>query len=589
MMSTKSELIQYCTELDNKYGKQMGILNLIKFKFFPSEYEQLKKRFLDKMVEYWLEKLSIEYKVSEQEIINIYDNIISKIKQSDNPYLIHDIPKLDINYLSIVRKIQSSHMNLVKNYNSGIQSKLEDYYLHLVSPEEIIDKANRLIIDEISYLYHPLYLLMNILKMISSDLTWFIKNSDLYSEVRQSDLTFRLRERFAIVKKIETSINDYISKIESKPSLTLEKDNQEFIKIKQDIRTQYTGYWPLTTFLSSITDEKYTLPTKVEEDKLIAKIQAYDLIAKNLISNFDQQKYHEFQDAFNKMLINDIPHTFDKYKILANFTHIHHFIYWTNKYLWHYREKSLIDYIDKRYVPRVFGNDLILSLWQNYKKIIFFDVETTGLQLSDDDIIEYSFVSYERKEDQIIKSDVLEILIKYNDQPYLSETIKKLTSITDNDIKEKGVSPEEARELLYQFLLNNKEHLFIAYNTQFDLMFIKKFLSTGLNNVINDLAFIDLLYVVQQLRFYVELKDFKLGTLINYYSLGKHHTKAHRATDDAEVLCYLAKEIEYSENILLSNYINQFGYYSNKEIFGYKLPQINYKEIWKKSVLKKFR
>ncbi|MFU8787287.1 MAG: 3'-5' exonuclease, partial [Candidatus Izemoplasmataceae bacterium] len=107
-----------------------------------------------------------------------------------------------------------------------------------------------------------------------------------------------------------------------------------------------------------------------------------------------------------------------------------------------------------------------MNLFNQYKQIVFFDVETTGLSPYQNEIIELGACTVISKEDKYIVSDKISLIINVN-KP-LPPKIIEITNITDDMIK-KGVH-EESLFITMQTLVQPGT-LLVAYNLPFDLSF----------------------------------------------------------------------------------------------------------------------
>ena len=102
-----------------------------------------------------------------------------------------------------------------------------------------------------------------------------------------------------------------------------------------------------------------------------------------------------------------------------------------------------------------------------YKKILVFDFETTGLYAYSDQIIEIGALLIER--DGLFETEK-ELSILLQPDKKLPDIIKNITGITDEMLFRDGVPQEVGfREL---FNLIDQDTLLCAYNIQFDLSFL---------------------------------------------------------------------------------------------------------------------
>lgn len=108
------------------------------------------------------------------------------------------------------------------------------------------------------------------------------------------------------------------------------------------------------------------------------------------------------------------------------------------------------------------------KLLQQFKKIIFFDTETTGLDPEKDQIIELAAA--------LVTENGIELKIdafcKLPEGEKIPEKIAELTHITDDMLADKGIDYREACRIFCNMLHSDSEVLLVAHNIQFDLLFI---------------------------------------------------------------------------------------------------------------------
>lgn len=168
--------------------------------------------------------------------------------------------------------------------------------------------------------------------------------------------------------------------------------------------------------------------------------------------------------------------------------------------------------------------DDLKKIVQNSKKtenvdstFVVFDIETTGLSAKADKITEIGAVKI--KNGQII--DKYSTFV--NPEVHIPENITKLTSITDEMVKD----AQTIEEILPNFLEFAGDSIFVAHNAGFDMGFIKyngKLQNIEINNTVIDT-------VTLSRAMFPNLKNHKLNTLADYLEVSlKNH---HRAVDDA--------------------------------------------------------
>lgn len=207
----------------------------------------------------------------------------------------------------------------------------------------------------------------------------------------------------------------------------------------------------------------------------------------------------------------------------------------------------------------------------NYDEIIVFDTETTGLNHTQNHIIEFSAVRFEKSNNDYEFKDSYEKLIKINYT--LPDTIKNLTGITDLDLQTKGITESLAAHEIYNILVNdsNKTKLFVAYNANFDIGFLETMLNRYHLSFVNKVDFLDVLTVYKDRASYPH----KLKDAITHYDLGDKFVNSHRATDDC-LATYEVLKVMGAIKDDLSKYVNLFGY-NPKYGVNYKANKITYK------------
>ena len=204
-----------------------------------------------------------------------------------------------------------------------------------------------------------------------------------------------------------------------------------------------------------------------------------------------------------------------------------------------------------------------LSFNERFPRIITFDTETTGFDPVKDSIIEFGFIlrEYTGKKYEVVKHGNWLVQIDY-EVPVSANKVNGLTkAMLDKDGIEREVFGEKLTELLAPNIL------LIAYNTQFDALFVQE----EIRKYLKDPTFVLLNPMMDVLTIY---RDRKTGShkLVNAISkLGVEGINSHRAYADADAAYNVFKALML-ENFNPQAYINRFGYY--KRLRGSKFPQI---------------
>lgn len=78
------------------------------------------------------------------------------------------------------------------------------------------------------------------------------------------------------------------------------------------------------------------------------------------------------------------------------------------------------------------------QLLEKYDRLVIFDTETTGLQWSRDEIIEFAAVTVEAGSSGPVVSGEYDQLVALSPGGFVPEAITKLTGLTAQDLRERG-------------------------------------------------------------------------------------------------------------------------------------------------------
>lgn len=211
------------------------------------------------------------------------------------------------------------------------------------------------------------------------------------------------------------------------------------------------------------------------------------------------------------------------------------------------------------------------SLFERYDSIVFFDVETSGLNPEEDEIIELSAVKTVKVNGCIKFDSTFNSMIKLAPGKRLSPRITEISGISNEMITRSGQEKDAVGKNFLNFLGRGKA-LMVAYNAQFDVGFLNCFFSRqGHLDALNDVDYIDAMTVYKDRRSYPH----KLKDAISAYGLVDKVANCHRAKNDVEALyeVFIAMDNEYDD---LPRYINIFGYNPKYGVNGKRLPKIKY-------------
>ena len=211
------------------------------------------------------------------------------------------------------------------------------------------------------------------------------------------------------------------------------------------------------------------------------------------------------------------------------------------------------------------------GLFSKYDRLVLFDTETTGLQFNRDEIIEFAAVVVERHNGEIVVTQEYDELITLSPGSTVPPEIERLTGISNQDIRERGIPKEQLCRDIAQMIAGNT--LMLAYNAHFDLSFLfYLLLRDGDPTILKGKDKLDLLTVYKDRRAYPH----KLCNAIEAYGLSGKVVNSHRAVDDVLATVAVMLEME-KERDDLHNYVNLFGYIPKFGIDGKAIGSVNYK------------
>ena len=211
------------------------------------------------------------------------------------------------------------------------------------------------------------------------------------------------------------------------------------------------------------------------------------------------------------------------------------------------------------------------SLFAKYDKLVLFDTETTGLQFSRDEIIEFAAVVVEQQDGKAVVTRQYDELITLTPGNTVPPKIQELTGISTQDIMERGVAKTRVcRDIAEMFSGNT---LLLAYNAHFDLSFLYYFLlRSGDPMILKGKDKLDLLTVYKDRKSYPH----KLCNAIDAYGLSGKVVNSHRAVDDVLATVEVMKAMEAERDDLIS-YVNLFGYHPKFGVDGKPIGSVTYK------------
>ena len=211
------------------------------------------------------------------------------------------------------------------------------------------------------------------------------------------------------------------------------------------------------------------------------------------------------------------------------------------------------------------------KLFSQYDRLVFFDTETTGLQFSRDEIIEFAAVVVENREGQAVIVQEYDQLISLSPGGFVPPQIEKLTGISNQDLRERGIPKTRLCRDISEMVQGNT--LLLAYNAHFDLSFLfYLLLRDGDPAILKGKDKIDLLTVYKDRRSFPH----KLCNAIEAYGLRDQVVNSHRAVDDVIATVAVTKAME-AERSDLERYVNLFGYNPKFGLDSKPIGSVTYK------------
>ena len=211
------------------------------------------------------------------------------------------------------------------------------------------------------------------------------------------------------------------------------------------------------------------------------------------------------------------------------------------------------------------------SLFQKYDRLVLFDTETTGLQFSRDEIIEFAAVVVELRNGVPTVTREYDELISLSPGGFVPPKIQELTGISTADIRERGLPKTRVARDIAEMIQGNA--LLLAYNAHFDLSFLYYFLlRDGDPMILKGKDKLDLLTVYKDRHPYPH----KLCSAIEVYGLSGKVCNSHRAVDDVLATVAVMEKMEREQDDLM-RYVNLFGYNPKYGVDGKPIGSVTYK------------
>lgn len=211
------------------------------------------------------------------------------------------------------------------------------------------------------------------------------------------------------------------------------------------------------------------------------------------------------------------------------------------------------------------------TLFSRYDQLVLFDTETTGLNYSRDEIIEFAAVVVASVEGVPKVIQEYDELITLSPGNFVPAKIEQLTGISTQDLRERGLPKTRVCRDIAEMIQGNT--LLLAYNAHFDLSFLfYMLLRHGDPAILKGKDKLDLLTVYRDRHSYPH----KLSNAIAQYGLSGRVINSHRAVDDVIATVAVMEEME-KEKDDLECYVNLFGYNPKYGIEGKAISSVTYK------------
>ena len=214
---------------------------------------------------------------------------------------------------------------------------------------------------------------------------------------------------------------------------------------------------------------------------------------------------------------------------------------------------------------------MFTSLFEKYDRLVLFDTETTGLQYSRDEIIEFAAVVVEPENGQSKVTREYDELVALAPGSFVPPKIEQLTGISTQDLRERGLSKTRVCRDIAELIQGNT--LLLAYNAHFDLSFLfYMLLRDGDPAILKGKDKLDLLTVYKDRHPFPH----RLCNAIEVYGLTGKVVNSHRAVDDVLATVAVMEEMEKEKDDLV-RYVNLFGYNPKYGVEGKPIGSVTYK------------
>lgn len=193
-------------------------------------------------------------------------------------------------------------------------------------------------------------------------------------------------------------------------------------------------------------------------------------------------------------------------------------------------------------------------MFKDYRRLVVFDTETSSLSPDNGEILELGAVVLTRPEgeERFTEQEDISVLIK-NDNP-IPWNITQINHIDDKMCEKDGISKQKFYDLLTT-IFGHKDTLIIAYNTPFDMKFIKAFMKKMNSEYVVNNDTLDLLEIAKDRTH--TFRGNKLCDMLVRYEITDEEN-SHRALDDCKATVKVMRAF-WKEKNDIESYIRRYN------------------------------
>lgn len=185
--------------------------------------------------------------------------------------------------------------------------------------------------------------------------------------------------------------------------------------------------------------------------------------------------------------------------------------------------------------------------FEDFSRIVVFDLETTGFNPYKNEPIEFAAVVLKK---QPTGFEIVETINEFiQAKTPLPDKIKALTNITDAQV-ESGITQEKLADIIARWFTDDA--LIVAYNILFDMGFVDAVMKKNRPDFCFEGAMLDVMCVYKDRHAYPH----RLENAVDTYRVDIPNS--HRAIDDTRALAAVLMKMHEEEDVAL--YINSLGY-----------------------------